>query len=286
MLIQISSNELIMYLDKVQVELPALHPVSWFDRMWTIQEVAIAQQVQIISARRAMEYDQFISNLNLWLTERLNQPAGGDLWGHIMAEGDITTQLLGARKEIRDLLHPSPETQKQREKSRITEIVCHITAASASVASDKIFALHGMMKALGVTLPQPDYTLPTSEVYWRASCVLMRSQNCLDMLSIVNGSSEFTDVPSWVPDFSRSSPRWEMNSVWFHASGDWVKRKPSFALTAEDRVMITKAKIVDVVKGVVLEKVDSVVHIVGTDTDVFFGNSLPSSIRTIKVFQN
>jgi hypothetical protein len=253
--------------------------------MWTIQEVAIAQQVQILSSRRAMDYDQFISNLNLWLTERLNQPAGGDLWGHIMVEGDTTTQLLGARKDIRDLLHPSKSQSKKEDKSHITELICHITAASSSVPSDKIFALHGMLKALGILLPPPDYKLPTSEVYWAASGAIMRTQNCLDMLSIVNGSSEFTDVPSWVPDFSRSKPRWEMHSAWFHASGHEGKQKPNFFLAEEDRVMVTKAKIVDVVKEVLNGTVDNVVHIVGTDDDVFFGKSLPASIRTIEVFQ-
>jgi hypothetical protein len=131
------------------------------------------------------------------LTERLNQPAEGAMSGHIMMEGDTTTQLLGARKEIHDLLHSNTRARAQRNKGRITELVCHITAASASVSSDKIFALHGMIKALGVTLPQPDYKLPTSEVYWKASCVLMRSQNCLAMLSIVNGSREFPGYYHW-----------------------------------------------------------------------------------------
>lgn len=78
--------------ENVNIHLPSLHPLSWFDRMWTIQEVALAQKVEIVTTQRNMDYDALITNLDKWLTERLNQPAGGYAWGHIMMEGDRATQ--------------------------------------------------------------------------------------------------------------------------------------------------------------------------------------------------
>lgn len=264
--------------------------------MWTIQEVAVAQQVRIVSSKRAMDYDQFMSSLDLWLIERLNQRMYDDNFGQIRTVSDPTTDQLGARKVIRDLLHPSPKAKSRKSGALFThtELVCHITAASASVASDKIFALHGIMKALGVTLPPPDYKLSSSEVYWRASCALMRHQKSLDMMGIVNGSRQFTNVPSWVPDFDRGSPRWEMSSTWFHASGVRGGQKAAFEFLDEDRILVTKAKIVDVdvVQKVVVGTVDSIVYSIGdqsnpNDTsDVLFGITLPSNIQTVRVLQS
>lgn len=190
---------------------------------------------------------------------------------------------LGARKQIRDLIHPDRQKHVPSERNRTTQLLCHLTASSASVASDKIFAIHELMKVLGVSLPPPDYRLPTSEVYWKACCALMTNQNSLETLGIVNSSADFKDVPSWVPDFSRKSPRWEMNSAWFHASGD--KSNPIFHLADSDRVLVTKAKVLDTIKGKTERLVSSTLQSLHTDNDPLFANSLPTVLDAIEVLQ-
>lgn len=283
--------------DKFVLQLPALYPISWFDRMWTVQEVAVAQHVKIISSRRAMDYDQFVSYLDLWLSKRLNPSVGNDHSGTIKLESDSTTNLLAARRDIRRFLK-FRKFQSREVDHDIIKLVCDITAASASVASDKVFALHAIMKALGITLPPPDYTLPPGEVYWRASCILMRQTKSLNMLGIINGSRIFTNVPSWVPDFNRSShrspPRWEMNLTHF-AVTRWfptirsTPRKLEFYFQDEDRILVTKAKIIRRVTEVIVGNVDSVINIPGSPSYpnehpyLLMEKSLPSHIQTIQV---
>ncbi|KAH8796926.1 heterokaryon incompatibility protein-domain-containing protein [Hyaloscypha sp. PMI_1271] len=44
-----------------------LYPISWFERVWTLQEVALARRVILLTARKSTDYDKFMFELNFWL---------------------------------------------------------------------------------------------------------------------------------------------------------------------------------------------------------------------------
>jgi hypothetical protein len=168
--------------------------IVWFDRIWTIQEVALARQVRVLSPRREMDYDQF---MDVWMASR-------GAWFYYM-EGNPKANRIEAIAEIRDIM-------KRRMKCgdpRFTpdwdpmSFLCKVTTSASSHPSDKIFALYGIMKELGCSLPEPEYGTDTGELYWKACTALMSQTRSLEPLMLVNGLHWNSDCPSWVPNFDQ-----------------------------------------------------------------------------------
>jgi hypothetical protein len=259
-------------LDKANMWLPNLDPISWFERMWTVQEVALARRAQVLTSRRTMNYDNFMDQLNEWLQWRSLIDSSGKL----VLEIDPSLDLLNARHTIRQhILH-------MRQKGNLKDwdavrFLLDITAASASVASDKVFAVHGIMLELGFPLPSPDYRLQSGEVYWQAFVAIMKLKPTLKHLELVNGLYWNSRFPSWVPDLSRTWERWRMDFSWLSAT---KRSKASFELISNDRVIATKGKIVDGIKGRIYQSIDNFIEKDSPE------EILRKSINTIHVFQS
>jgi hypothetical protein len=139
-----------------------------------------------------------------------------------------------------------------REPMHPMHFLCGVTAATSSHPSDKIFAIHGVMKELGVLLPEPDYSMDTGEVYWKACAALMSQTRSLEPLMLVNGLLHWnSNVPSWVPDFNQTHRRIVEPPLSKSVFG-W--RSPcnhgaKFTLIDNDKIIATKAKPIDLIHG-------------------------------------
>jgi hypothetical protein len=80
--------------------LPDLYPISWFERVWTLQEVALARRVILLTARKSTDYDKIMFELNYWLYTKNAKYLSGEL---LSRENEVGTQLLLARQTIRAL---------------------------------------------------------------------------------------------------------------------------------------------------------------------------------------
>jgi hypothetical protein len=117
----------------------------------------LARQVRVLSFTRERDYDQFMDE---WIDSNTPVPS--------LDLGDSdnpTANLIPARISIR-------RSVRMKRSSGVVEwepmgYLCTATASASSNPSDKIFAIHGVMKELGVLLPEPDYSMDTGEVYWR-----------------------------------------------------------------------------------------------------------------------
>jgi hypothetical protein len=140
--------------------------------------------------------------------------------------------------------------------------LCTVTASASSHPSDKIFAIHGIMKELGFLLPEPDYSMDTSEVYWRACCVLMTQTDSLRPLTLVNALHWNSDFPSWVPDFNQprgsivesreAGDEWWSVFCFGFAHGEYAK----FTLIDSQKVIATKAKVIDLIDGKIHQQIE------------------------------
>jgi hypothetical protein len=145
----------------------------------------------------------------------------------------------------------------------MVDVFSRLTRCLASVPVDKIFAIYGLMQRLGVQLPEPDYALGCDVVYWKACVALMRHQKSIRLLELVNGLPWRGSIPSWVPDFNHTMARWEMNFKRFGASKETTGLRERsvdgsdgiFELQSEDMILVTKAKIVDVVEERIFQHV-------------------------------
>jgi hypothetical protein len=249
--------------------------------MWTVQEVAMAHSVQIVTPTRSYNYDTFMAYLSDWLDRRAHvnpkeYPSASITlsrgWGFpevlVTMGGDSATDLFTARKELRFWVNwiragePKIEQQQTMDNYLIgyrftqTEAFCNITAASSSDPKDKVFSVQSLMDTIGVHFPPPDYSLDIGEIYWRACLSILRHDNYLALLRLVNGphpSKWKSKVPSWVPDFDRTCRRWQMNFKYLRSANTYSC--PCLKFTPDERILITNAKIIDKIGGMIYEEV-------------------------------
>ncbi|KAJ4295016.1 hypothetical protein N0V90_007024 [Kalmusia sp. IMI 367209] len=117
---------------------------------------------------------------------------------------------------------------------------------------DKIFAFHGLLKALGAKLPAPDYTKPVQQVYREAAAVAIRHDNSLHILSSITGENSLKGLPSWVPDWSNSLPiteiaRWDDHDMTKHVWPGYL-----FHISDDAKALTLRGREVDTIKMVSL----------------------------------
>lgn len=88
-------------------------------------------------------------------------------------------------------------------------LVLPALSLEATRPEDKIFGLYGICKRLGFEIPAPDYRKPLAVVYTEAARAMLRGDQSLNLLSMVQESPGWSrGLPSWVPDFSGSTRKW------------------------------------------------------------------------------
>lgn len=71
---------------------------------------------------------------------------------------------------------------------------------------DKVFALYGVFRALGIHPPDPDYGKPVGQIYQETTRSIIEAQGSLDMLYLGSGTtSNLVNIPSWTPDWTNDS---------------------------------------------------------------------------------
>ncbi len=121
----------------------------------------MAQEVKVVSSTREMDYDRFMNDwMNLywkWFKRHHNS---------------LSIDLIEARATVRHVLRRKRVGKLKLFGSRLSSAnswrplssLCIVIASASSYPSDKIFAMNGIMKALGFVLPDPDYSLDYGEV--------------------------------------------------------------------------------------------------------------------------
>jgi hypothetical protein len=124
----------------------------------------------------------------------------------------------------------TPEPQKTwvswESRLRITLIglLNKFRRRQAELPIDKVFALYGVFKELGIPLEPPDYTKSMAEVYLNFTLDLIKWHNSLDVLIEVSHPG-ILGMPSWVPDWSKHYHR-----VFSGKAAAAGKSSPSFSI--------------------------------------------------------
>ncbi|EKG20144.1 Heterokaryon incompatibility [Macrophomina phaseolina MS6] len=166
----------------------------WFSRVWTIQEIMLANEVVVYSG--PFEYP--------WKTMYNTALVVGALFNNIRPTGWLAAidrkYVEGAR------LHVLMKRFGQPLRRRPLEFYFDLARShGATDPRDKVFAL------LGLAEPEPrteyldaDYSRTVQEVYLLCASYVLRGRTGLQLLSMVEDKSErsLTSLPSWVPDLS------------------------------------------------------------------------------------
>ncbi|KIN06964.1 hypothetical protein OIDMADRAFT_108022 [Oidiodendron maius Zn] len=163
--------------------------IPWFTRLWTVQEVAMAGEALLvlgedtlpfsavarlyIELQRLSPYDSAVANI------------GGSLFSVLGPHFKMAQQLWIFEQGLTPLFSFSD-----------------FTGLKVSDPRDKVFAVQGLLSALGVTLPDADYTKPLSIIYLDAYKALIMHQGQFGILDELNRCclvQTTPGLPSWVP---------------------------------------------------------------------------------------
>ncbi|KAF4331915.1 heterokaryon incompatibility (het-6OR allele) [Fusarium beomiforme] len=227
--------------------LATLFGCRWFGRQWVIQEVTLAEEVNIICNEMSVPFDKigstalFLHLSGLIVGIRNLLVAGGkdmrlleDM--HIFQAG--RTQIVrewckGDRSEWRDVLPLVDFTAGivenavavgHRKESIVgvvlLKLLMWLVGFDCGDRRDTIYGLTGIIsRAISIhgldSIPQrlqPDYRLSTAIVLHNAATEILQASGSLALLGVVKDPAlrETTGLPSWVPDYP---PKWALNPM-------------------------------------------------------------------------
>jgi hypothetical protein len=210
----------------------------WFERIWVVQEVAVASKVDVICGTESID----------WTTlSELGGPLGDNLALGVLLRttGDPTKSRKPPRgfinSKIMDVIKHEIKGSQERTlrdaRLPLLPIATDLRAAmlqcryfQATDPRDRIFALSGICTDCPPSL-RPDYTKTTEQVFLSAANYFLSLPNPLRMLPLAGTgfARSLPNLPSWVPDFN-SNPITEPITIESYrptrnrASGDCTAR--------------------------------------------------------------
>lgn len=183
---------------------------DWFIRCWVVQEMALSR---VSACLYGYGSDVAAMNLN-FLTTLLGRSSSPENFEHsyaIFSAMKLSTEVYWDRNKKEALIKAWSRLrydleQEQSEGLRLLELIERTRFAKATDPRDKIYSLMGMMKELDRSAIRVDY----SDNYTAASLFLDTATHCLDspdchQLFVWAGQRPdriFSELPSWVPDWS------------------------------------------------------------------------------------
>ncbi|GAB1316503.1 hypothetical protein MFIFM68171_06713 [Madurella fahalii] len=176
----------------------------WFQRMWVIQEVALARRATIICGHDTLPWRTFEQIcLGISSYRRLNGPI-------VEAPRPDVDHALHVAYMIREIRKDRHSLWLSRRWSKPTssfmDMLHHTRSQQCGDSRDKIFGILGIASDADPNdaALSPNYSLSVAEVFKRATTWHIMKRKSLMMLSCPSDKegSEYS-LPSWVPDFTR-----------------------------------------------------------------------------------
>jgi Heterokaryon incompatibility protein (HET) len=176
----------------------------WFDRIWVVQEVALATSVRVVYGKGEMPWQSFIDGV----TTFGRHPLLGALleW----------TEDLKVRQTTPTSVSNGTQINEFRQKIQLGEALSFSTVLfdcyrfKATDQRDKIFGIRGICSNRAEDLTRPDYLKPLWEVYLNAARCILTENNAHSLLALAGvgyffePNLELEQLPSWVPDWTRA----------------------------------------------------------------------------------
>ncbi|KAI0131237.1 heterokaryon incompatibility protein-domain-containing protein [Daldinia grandis] len=168
--------------------------VTWFSRVWVVQEVALSRKATFIYGQALLVYFNLIkswselysTHKNAGLVQNLNQTLYNGFGTHIVS-------LQGPRRAV----------AITEEYDSIEELFRQASRLLATEPRDKVYGLRGLLVSYGVSLPAADYQKPLETIYMETVKALMDFTGSLNLESCYYVSDTW---PSWVPNWATSVP--------------------------------------------------------------------------------
>ncbi|KAL8648166.1 MAG: hypothetical protein Q9210_005147 [Variospora velana] len=173
----------------------------WFTRAWVFQEVVVAKSGIVLYGSLEMDMDIFINLLD-GVCEFDFQDVGAAK--SMMRSSKGYRPMFAIREARFESRNGFSSAYKGKFLSTVWQAMGNVDATNPR---DKVYAFLAFSDLEAESQISPSYELPIRSVYADATLKSIRSLRSLDALELaLKGSDLSTDLPSWVPDFSRPLP--------------------------------------------------------------------------------
>ncbi|KAH8780642.1 heterokaryon incompatibility protein-domain-containing protein [Hyaloscypha sp. PMI_1271] len=236
---------------------------SWFRRVWVMQELAFAPQIQMQCGLLTFPWAALSKAAGVLYESRLGDSM--DMWAWMELDGPKFNEPL-----FLEDLTPILTTEERLDSDR--NLFSTLKGRASSDPRDKIYAVLDIAKRdvhdTDLVSPYrrplvPNYHLDTAEVYVEAAWYILLSGNDLELLSRKNLCSKNEEsglkppsLPSWVPDWTLTLNETSMWALKPFKEGNWSASRHVFWVPPEKssvyrQILTVQGALVDVVAEVV-----------------------------------
>ncbi|KAJ3459745.1 hypothetical protein MRS44_015818 [Fusarium solani] len=166
----------------------ALYKTRWFQRLWVVQEIALAQRATVLWGKCEMSW-QWIGLAAAVIRTNWHRIVPKDFSRGKMSDRQVPVGVMNAY-----FMYRISRSQDYLEPLQFSfcELLTLTRQFGCQEKRDKIFGLLGLATTDGVnSLITPDYTIPLGEVYRNVACLMTSSKNPLAILSHVHHTEIF-----------------------------------------------------------------------------------------------
>lgn len=234
------------------------HP--WFERVWIIQEVAVASTVDIFCGGEYLPWETL--KTGLWSIAIADIEQNQDMTGLLQLPRRLTLRGLifpEIRRKPIGLLHVGSinllrrDIQRDQKYMSFTDVMAIFSRFKATNPRDKVFALQGITADADNGSLVPDYNKSVEDVFFNAARYFLSQDDPLRMLSFAGiGDERNFDLPSWVPDLSVHTRAKKLTVI-----PDWQKHKP-YRASADSVAHFKLAPTLDMLslRGILIDSID------------------------------
>lgn len=191
----------------------------WWDRVWVVQEAALAQSASVICGGKTADYSQLF---DLWHT----------CFTDVEHDSGLTYSLLEGYKHHMISVHNVREYPRFLGPAKILQgVLDRCRRLRATDRRDHIFAMLDMFGDFKSKLPAPDYSKSPPEVFTDMTRIFLDHLDSLEILTQATNVEFHPEFPSWAVDFSQR-PKFHISVAddVYHASCD----SPAFYKISND----------------------------------------------------
>ena len=178
--------------DAIWASVGALFSLSWFRRVWIIQEIVAAPSVKIVCGNWMVDWNDL--HFAMEIVDRQIQLSDHD-FSHLRSSWGPFLSLAAQR-----------EWEARHRRWSLIMLLENFRYAESTLSRDRFFALLGLASDGDEEAFEPDYDSPLEVVVLRFARVFVRQGRGMQLLHRAGLSHQSHRFPSWIPDWTVRGP--------------------------------------------------------------------------------
>ena len=178
--------------DGIWASVEALFTLAWFRRVWIIQEVVAAHNVEMVCGK--------------WTIDWTSLHQAMDIVDHqIQLDDGDTTRLRSSWQPFLSLA-AQREWEARNHRWALIMLLEHFRCAESTLTRDRLFAMLGLASDGDEVEFEPDYESPLETILLRYAHVFVHQERGMQLLYRAGLNNQSHRFPSWLPDWTTSRP--------------------------------------------------------------------------------